>query len=155
MILDQEYITSSTNGVTTISHLTPNLQTEPHTKGACSFHATKKRNNNQFSIMAIIWFSQCQSDNPDGYGQNRPATNFCVIMMTSSNGNIFFDLSLNKRLSWRPRRRWFETPSRSLWCHCNVFGYSASYTTRNVGINLLYCLFKIVRAKDKKQQNPV
>ena len=25
-----------------------------------------------------------------------------------------------KRLSKPSRRRWFETPSRSLWCHCNV-----------------------------------
>ena len=69
-------------------------------------------------------------------------------MMTSSNGNIFrvtgplcgeftchrwipltkasdirsfdafFDLRLNKRLSKQSRRRWFETPSRSLWHHC-------------------------------------
>ena len=28
--------------------------------------------------------------------------------------------SLNKRLSKQSRRRWFETPSRSLWRHCNV-----------------------------------
>ena len=32
----------------------------------------------------------------------------------------FFDLRLNKRLSKQSRRRWFETLSRSLWCHCNV-----------------------------------
>ena len=71
------------------------------------------------------------------------------IMMTSSDGNIFrvtgtlwgspavtgglpsqrpvmrcfdvlFDLHLNKRLSKQSKRRWFETPSRSLWRHCNV-----------------------------------
>ena len=72
-----------------------------------------------------------------------------VHMMTSSNGNIFrvtdhlcgeftghrwipsqspvtqsfgvfFDLRLNKRLREQSRRRWFETPSRSLWHHCNA-----------------------------------
>ena len=72
-----------------------------------------------------------------------------VFMMTSSNGNIsmllalcagnsqvpiefpsqrpvtesfdvFFDLHLNKRLSKQSRRRWFEMPLHSLWCHCNV-----------------------------------
>ena len=32
---------------------------------------------------------------------------------------IFFDTSLNKRLSKQSRRRWFETPSHSLWRHCN------------------------------------
>ena len=34
--------------------------------------------------------------------------------------DIFFYLRLNKRLSTQPRRVWFETPSRSLWLHCNV-----------------------------------
>ena len=70
------------------------------------------------------------------------------VMMTSSNRNIFritgplcgeltghqwnpltkasdaqlwcfYDLRLNKRLSKRPRRRWFQKPSHSLWRHCN------------------------------------
>ena len=72
-------------------------------------------------------------------------------MMTSSNGNIFrvtgplcgeftdpgeftaqrpvtrsfdvfFDLRLNKQLSKQPWGWWFETPSWSLWRHCNVDG---------------------------------
>ena len=73
-----------------------------------------------------------------------------VLMMTSSNGNIFrvtgplcgeftgpgefpaqrpvtrsfdvfFDLRLNKRLSKQPWGWWFETPEWSLWRHHNVF----------------------------------
>ena len=32
---------------------------------------------------------------------------------------IFFDLRLDKRMSKQSRRRWFETPSRSLWHLCN------------------------------------
>ena len=32
--------------------------------------------------------------------------------------DVFFDLRLNKRLSKQSRRRWFETPSRSLWRRC-------------------------------------
>ena len=68
-----------------------------------------------------------------------------IVMMTSSNGNIFrvtgplsgpgefptqrpvtrsldvfFDLHLNKRLSKQPWGWWFETLSWSLWRHCNV-----------------------------------
>ena len=72
----------------------------------------------------------------------------CCVMMTSSNGsvfrvtglcernplvtggfpsqrpvtrsfNVFFDLRWNKRFSKQPKRRWFETPSRSVWRHCN------------------------------------
>ena len=35
--------------------------------------------------------------------------------------DVFFDLRLNKRLSKQWRRRWFETPSRSLRRHCNYF----------------------------------
>ena len=34
--------------------------------------------------------------------------------------DAFFDLRQNKRLSKQSRGWWFETPSRSLWCHCNV-----------------------------------
>ena len=33
--------------------------------------------------------------------------------------DVFFYLPQNKRLSKQSRRRWFETLSRSLWCHCN------------------------------------
>ena len=58
-------------------------------------------------------------------------------MMTSWNGNIFrwpvdslqkgpwlwaltfFYLRLNKRLSKPSTRRWFETPARAQWSHCN------------------------------------
>ena len=32
--------------------------------------------------------------------------------------SVFFDLRLNRRLSKQTRRRWFETPSRSLLRHC-------------------------------------
>ena len=35
------------------------------------------------------------------------------------NSDVFFDLRLNKRLSKQSRRRWYETPSRSWWLHCN------------------------------------
>ena len=32
----------------------------------------------------------------------------------------FLWFRLNKQLSKQSWRRWFETPPRSLWCHCNV-----------------------------------
>ena len=35
--------------------------------------------------------------------------------------DVFFDLRLNKRLSKQSWDWWFETPSRPLWCHCNVW----------------------------------
>ena len=33
--------------------------------------------------------------------------------------DVFFDLRLNKRLSKQPRGWWFQTPSCSLWRHCD------------------------------------
>ena len=36
--------------------------------------------------------------------------------------DVPFDLRLNQKMSKQWRRRWFETPSRSLWRHCNVTG---------------------------------
>ena len=47
-----------------------------------------------------------------GFPSQRPVTR-CF--------DVFFDLRLNKRLSKQSRRRWFETPSRPLWRHCNDF----------------------------------
>ena len=35
--------------------------------------------------------------------------------------DVFFDLHLNKRLSKQSWGWWFETPSRPLWRHCNVW----------------------------------
>ena len=81
-----------------------------------------------------------------------------LFMMTSSNGNIFhvtgpmcgefsghgefpsqrpvtrssdifFDLCVNTWLSKQWRRRWLETPTRSLWRHRNVFVLPASSPT--------------------------
>ena len=35
--------------------------------------------------------------------------------------DIFFDLCLNKRASKQSWGWWFETPSRPLWRHCNIY----------------------------------
>ena len=92
---------------------------------------------------------KCTKQYASNVGQDHPInTESRINMMTSSNGNIFrvtgplcgeftgpgeiptqrlvtwcfdvfFDLRLNKRLSKQPRGWWFETPSWSLWRHCN------------------------------------
>ena len=52
---------------------------------------------------------------------NSPATGeFPVQRPVTRSGDIFFDPLLNKRLSKQPWGWWYETPSRSLWRHCNV-----------------------------------
>ena len=87
------------------------------------------------------------------------------------NFDIFFDLHLNKRLSEQSRRRWFETPPRSLWLHYNdhrhmlgdrvplfigkysnhfqLFGQQVCFVQwpnqigllRNINLQRYYCLF--------------
>ena len=54
------------------------------------------------------------------YEGNPPVTGEFLSQRSVTWGfDVFFDLLLNKRLSKQSRQRWFETPSRSLWRHCN------------------------------------
>ena len=91
------------------------------------------------------------------------STHFSKVMMTSSNGifcallaicagnspvtgefpsqrpvtqsfDVFLDLRLDTRLSKQWWGWWFETPSRSLWRHCNVY-LSFNVLTRNKTCN--------------------
>ena len=63
------------------------------------------------------WLGLCEGDPPltDGFSSQR------TVMQSF---DAFFDLRLKKRPNKQSRRWWFETPSRSLWCHCNVMGLS-------------------------------
>ena len=70
--------------------------------------------NGNFSALAPI----C-AENPSVIGwfsSQRPVTWSC---------EVFIDLHLNKRLSKRLRRRWFETPSCSLLRNCLVHSQTA------------------------------
>ena len=49
--------------------------------------------------------------------------------------DAFFELRLNKRLSKKSRRRWVETPVRSLWRYCD--GACALHTLRTPLLTLL------------------
>ena len=52
---------------------------------------------------------------------NPPVTGeFPSQRVSNTDFNVFFNLRLNKRLSKQSRRRWFETPLRSLWRPFNV-----------------------------------
>ena len=48
---------------------------------------------------------------------------------------VFFDLRLNKRLSKQCWCWWFETPSSSLWPHCNEFGHCLGTRNHNEALN--------------------
>ena len=60
----------------------------------------------------VRWIHQSPVDSPRGFPSQRPVTR---------SFDVFFDMGLNQWLSKQSRRRWFETPSRSLWRHCNVY----------------------------------
>ena len=49
--------------------------------------------------------------------------------------DVSLDLRLNKPLSKQSKRRWFETPSCSLWHHCNVLLHDATFFTMQSSIN--------------------
>ena len=54
---------------------------------------------------------------------NSPVTGeFPLERPAARSFDVFFDLRLNKRLSKQSWGWWFETPSRSLWRHCNGTG---------------------------------
>ena len=44
--------------------------------------------------------------------------------------DVFLERRPNKRLSKQSIRRWFETPSRSLWCYCYCHFDSSSLISR-------------------------
>ena len=51
---------------------------------------------------------------------NSPVTGeFSAQRPVTRSFDVFFELYLNQQLSKQWRRRWFETPSCSLWRHCN------------------------------------
>ena len=111
----------------------------------------KKRNLKMSNILLRPWCVDVQIC-IEKSGRHAECVNsvlLWLLMMTSSNGNIFcvtalpfvrgpfigelptqrpetrsfdifFDPLLNKRLSKQPWCWWFETPSRSLWRHCDV-----------------------------------
>ena len=52
---------------------------------------------------------------------NSPVTGELAVQRPATRSfDVFFDLRLNKWLSKQSWRWWFETPSPSLWCHCNA-----------------------------------
>ena len=78
--------------------------------GDCSnsyMHITKRYSERFFALLVL-----CEWNIPvtGGFRTQRPMTR---------RFDVFCDLRLNKRFSKQSRHRWFETPSCSLWRHCN------------------------------------
>ena len=49
--------------------------------------------------------------------------------------DVFFDPRLNKRLSKHSWGWWFKTPSRPLWRHRNVIGWSPKHATKGTKLH--------------------
>ena len=81
-------------------------------------------NGNMFRITGF-----CAGNSPVTAGIHR----FPSHRRVTRSFDVFFDLRLNKRLSEQSRRRWVETPSRSLWRHCNVMSNSDPMIRAAVG----------------------
>ena len=59
-----------------------------------------------------------------GAGYSPVTVEFPAPRPVTRSFDVFFDLRLNQQIRKRWRRRWFETPSPSLWHHCNVSSQS-------------------------------
>ena len=80
-----------------------------------------------FSALVAI----CKGNPPvtDGFPSHRPV---------AQSFDIFFSVRLNKRLS-RPSRFWlFQTPSRSLWRHCNCIPKHTPIGKLLISVTVLY-----------------
>ena len=62
------------------------------------------------AFSALLVFCAGNSPVPGEFPAQRPVTR---------SFDVFSDLRLNKRLSTQSWGRWFQTPSRPLWRHCN------------------------------------
>ena len=69
------------------------------------------------------------------------------------NVDVFY-LRLNKKLSKPSRRRWFETPSRSLWRHCNLISSRSPHHVIPFGRRNLEksCCASNIKPRFKKNQ---
>ena len=72
-------------------------------------------NGNMFRVTGF-----CAGNSPVTAGNSPVTGEFQSHRPVTRSFDVFFDLRLNKRLSKQTRRLWFETPSLSLWRHCNV-----------------------------------
>ena len=65
--------------------------------------------NQMEAFFALLILYEVNPSVTSGFPSQRPVT---------WSFDVFYDLRLNKRLSKPPKRRWFETPLRSLWRYC-------------------------------------
>ena len=92
-------------------------QNSPVSYLTCSI---QNRNVHISVLNGEFWDMEAFSSLPALCAGNAPVTGEFLSQKPVTRGfDVFFDLRLNKRLRKQSRRRWLETPSRSLWHHWN------------------------------------
>ena len=77
-------------------------------------------NNNNISSQPDNYYHMMTSSNGNIFRVTGPlCEEFTTQRPVTRSFDVFFDLCLNKRLGKQLLDWWFETPSRSLWRHCN------------------------------------
>ena len=91
---------------------------------------------------------------------NSPVTGeFPSQSPVTSSFDVFFDLRLNKRLRKHSRHRWFETPSRSLWRHCDqqanygCIGPLKAFLYESYSLHNTFHIAKLVSQKETRLWN--
>ena len=87
-----------------------NVQSRKH-PGRCAFAEPKPWWRHQMETSSAL-LTLCVG--------NSPVSEFPSQRPVARSFDVFFDLRLNKRLSKQSWGWWYETPSCSLWRHCNV-----------------------------------
>ena len=89
------------------------------------------------TFSALLAFCEGNPPATGGFLSQRPVTRSFAD---------FFDLRLNKRLSKQSRQKWCETPSRSLWRHCNVrtLHLSANWSCDYFWLTLIQANFRSI-----------
>ena len=87
-------------------------------------------NGNTFCVTGHLWGEPLVTG---GFPSQKPMT---------QPFDVFFDLCLNIQLGKQSRRRWFETPSRSLWRHYNAPIYIDD-RVYSLSVSKLWCILYI------------
>ena len=111
-ILSDESLSSSLKHISTGEH---SLHISRRGTDLLHLYFLFSSNGNMFRVTGF-----CAGNSPMTAGNSPVTCEFSSHRPVTRSFDVFFDLRLNKGLSKQSRHLWFETPSLSLWRHCNV-----------------------------------
>ena len=103
---------------------------------SCWLRMVTSSNGNMFRVTGLLWGETTGHRwIPLMWGETTGHRWIPLTKARTRSFDVFFDLCLIKRLSKQSRCRWFETPSRSLWHHCNCSHILGIQKTLRSGIS--------------------